>query len=38
LKPLKTATKRLEGSGKTGSFRAIAEIILIFEYLLTYYE
>jgi hypothetical protein len=30
LKPLKTATKRLEGRGKTGSFRAIAEIIPIF--------
>jgi hypothetical protein len=38
LKPLKTATKRLEGRSKSGSFRAIAEIILIFEYLLTYYE
>ncbi|KAI0569828.1 hypothetical protein Alg130_11478, partial [Pyrenophora tritici-repentis] len=38
LKPLKTATKRLEGRGKSGSFGAIAEIIPIFEYLLTYYE
>ncbi|PZC88305.1 hypothetical protein A1F95_10995, partial [Pyrenophora tritici-repentis] len=38
LKPLKTATKRLKGRGKSGSFRAIAEIIPIFEYLLTYYE
>jgi hypothetical protein len=38
LKPLKTATKRLEGRGKTSSFRAIADIIPIFEYLLTYYE
>ncbi|KAI1523064.1 hypothetical protein PtrSN001A_011469 [Pyrenophora tritici-repentis] len=38
LKPLKTATKRLEGRGKGGSFGAIAEIILIFEYPLTYYE
>jgi hypothetical protein len=38
LKPLKTATKRLEGRGKTGSFGAIADIIPIFEYLLTYYE
>jgi hypothetical protein len=38
LKPLKTATKRLEGRGKSGSFGAIADIIPIFEYLLTYYE
>ncbi|KAI1567826.1 Dimer-Tnp-hAT domain containing protein, partial [Pyrenophora tritici-repentis] len=38
LKPLKTSTKRLEGRGKSGSFGAIAEIIPIFEYLLTYYE
>jgi hypothetical protein len=38
LKPLKTATKRLEGRGKSSSFGAIAEIIPIFEYLLTYYE
>ncbi|KAI2478319.1 Dimer-Tnp-hAT domain containing protein [Pyrenophora tritici-repentis] len=38
LKPLKTATKRLEGRGKSGSFGAIAKIIPIFEYLLTYYE
>jgi hypothetical protein len=38
LKPLKTATKRLEGRGKSGSFGAIAGIIPIFEYLLTYYE
>jgi hypothetical protein len=38
LKPLKTATKRLEGRGKSGSFGAIAEIIPIFKYLLTYYE
>jgi hypothetical protein len=38
LKPLKTATKRLEGRGKSGSFGASAKIIPIFEYLLTYYE
>jgi hypothetical protein len=38
LKPLETATKRLEGRGKSGSFGAIAEIIPIFKYLLTYYE
>jgi hypothetical protein len=38
LKPLKTATKRFEGRGKSGSFGTIAEIIPIFEYLLTYYE
>ncbi|KNG46889.1 transposase-like protein [Stemphylium lycopersici] len=38
LQPLKTATKRLEGRGKRGSFGAIAEIISVFEYLRTYYE
>jgi hypothetical protein len=38
LNPLKTATKRLKGRGKSSSFRAITEIIPIFEYLLTYYE
>ncbi|KAI1522757.1 hypothetical protein PtrEW4_011645 [Pyrenophora tritici-repentis] len=38
LKPLKAATKRLEGRGKSGGFGAIAEIILVFEYLLGYYE
>ncbi|KAF1973754.1 hypothetical protein BU23DRAFT_580220 [Bimuria novae-zelandiae CBS 107.79] len=38
LKPLKTTIKRLEGRGKSSSFRAITKIILIFKYLLTYYE
>ncbi|KAF1964228.1 hypothetical protein BU23DRAFT_585672 [Bimuria novae-zelandiae CBS 107.79] len=38
LKLLKTAIKRLEGRGKSSSFRAITKIILIFKYLLTYYE
>jgi hypothetical protein len=38
LKPLKTATKHLEGRCKSSSFGAIAEIIPIFKYLLTYYE
>jgi hypothetical protein len=38
LKLLKTTTKRLKGRSKSGSFRAIAKIILIFKYLLTYYE
>jgi hypothetical protein len=38
LKPLKAATKRLEGRGKSGAFRAVAEIILVFEYLLRVYE
>ncbi|KAF1968294.1 hypothetical protein BU23DRAFT_583399 [Bimuria novae-zelandiae CBS 107.79] len=38
LKLLKTAIKRLKGRGKSSSFRAIAKIILIFKYLLTYYE
>jgi hypothetical protein len=38
LKPLKAATERLEGRGKSGGFGAIAEIIPIFEYILSYYE
>jgi hypothetical protein len=38
LKPHKTATKRLKRHGKTGSFGAIAKIIPIFKYLLTYYK
>ncbi|KAI1670746.1 Dimer-Tnp-hAT dimerization containing protein [Pyrenophora tritici-repentis] len=38
LKPLKTATERLEGRGKSGGFGSIAEVILVFEYLLSYYE
>jgi hypothetical protein len=38
LKPLKSATKCLEGRGKSGRFGAIAEIIPVFEYILLYYE
>jgi hypothetical protein len=38
LKPLKAATKRLEGRGKSGKFGSIAEIIPVFEYILNYYE
>ncbi|KAA8621072.1 Dimer-Tnp-hAT domain-containing protein [Pyrenophora tritici-repentis] len=45
LKPLKSATKRLEGRGKDtegrvggGLYGAIAEVIPVFEYILTYYE
>jgi hypothetical protein len=38
LKPLKTATERIEGRGKSGGCRSIAEVILVFEYLLSYYE
>jgi hypothetical protein len=38
LKPLKSATKRLKGRGKSGRFSAIAEIILVFEYILLYYK
>jgi hypothetical protein len=45
LKPLKSATKRLEGRGKDadgrvggGRYGAIAEVIPVFEYILTYYE
>jgi hypothetical protein len=38
LKPLKAATKWLEERGKSGAFGAVAEIILVFEYLLRVYE
>ncbi|KAA8623745.1 Dimer-Tnp-hAT domain-containing protein [Pyrenophora tritici-repentis] len=38
LKPLKTATERLEGRGKSGGSGSIAEVIPVFEYLLSYYE
>lgn len=38
LKPLKSATKRLKRRSKSGRFSAIAEIIPVFEYILSYYE
>jgi len=38
LKPFKSATKRLEGRGKSGRFSAITKIILVFKYILLYYE
>jgi hypothetical protein len=45
LKPLKSATKRLKGRGKDadgrvggGCYGAVAEVILVFKYILTYYE
>jgi hypothetical protein len=38
LKPLKHATKRLEGRGKSGRFGAIYKIIPVFEYLLGLLE
>jgi hypothetical protein len=38
LRPLKQATKRLKGRGINSAFRAVAEIILVFEYLLGVYE
>ena len=38
LKPLKAATKRVERRGKSGAFRAVAEIFPVFEYLLRVYE
>jgi hypothetical protein len=38
LRPLKQATKRLKGRGVNGAFRAVAEIILVFKYLVTVYE
>jgi len=34
LRPLKAATKRLEGRGKSGKYGAIVEVIPVFEYLL----
>jgi hypothetical protein len=38
LQPLKEATKRLEGRGKSGRFGAIYEVIPVFEYLLDAFE
>jgi hypothetical protein len=38
LKPLKAATKRLEGRGASGAYGAVAEVILVFEYILKEYE
>ena len=38
MKPLKAATKRLEGRSKSGRFRSIAEVIPVFKYILNYYE
>jgi hypothetical protein len=38
LKLFKSATKRLEGRSKSGCFGAIAEIILVFEEILSYYK
>ncbi|KAI1507660.1 hypothetical protein Ptr86124_013377 [Pyrenophora tritici-repentis] len=38
LKPLKTATERLEGRSKSGGFGSIAEVIPVFKYLLSYYK
>jgi hypothetical protein len=38
LRPLKEATKRLEGRGKIGKFGAIYDIIPVFEYLMGEYE
>jgi hypothetical protein len=38
LKPLKSATKRLEGRGKSRRFGASAKIILVFKYILLYYK
>jgi hypothetical protein len=38
LKPLKSATKRLKRHSKSGRFSAITKIILVFKYILAYYE
>ena len=37
-KPLKLATKRLEGCGKAGKYGAIYEVLPIYKYLLTEYK
>ena len=38
LRPLKLATKRLEGRGKSGCFSAITKVILVFNYIFIYYK
>lgn len=38
LGALKQATKRLEGSGKIGAFGSVAEIVIVFDYLLYVFE
>jgi hypothetical protein len=38
LRPLKQATKQLKGRGINSAFRAVAEIILVFKYLLRIYK
>jgi hypothetical protein len=38
FKPLKLATKQLEGRGKGGQYGAIYEVIPVYEYVLSYYE
>ena len=38
MKLLKAATKRLKGRGNSRRFSCIAEVILVFEYILNYYE
>ena len=38
LEPLKLATERLEGRGRAGKFRAIYEVIPVFEYILSALE
>jgi hypothetical protein len=38
LKPLKAATKRVEGRGASGAYGAVAEVIPVFEYILKEYE
>jgi hypothetical protein len=38
LKPLKEATKRLKARGNQGSFRAIYDVIPVFEYVIGAYK
>jgi hypothetical protein len=38
LSPLKECTNRLEGRSRQGKYSSIAEIILVFEYLLSVLE
>ena len=38
LRPLKAATKRLEGRGASSAYGAVAEVILVFKYILKEYK
>ena len=38
FRPLKAATKRLEGRGASSAYRAVAKVILVFKYILKEYK